>query len=313
MPLDPQVRLYLDKMDSLKLPSFHTMPVGESRAMFSAIRAMGGTPEKVGAIRDRTLLGRIRVRAYTPIGHRPELGLVGGVVFFHGGGWVLGTLDTIDSLCRRLANTSGCVVVSVNYRLSPEAKFPTALEDCYLATRQLAVEADTFGIDPTRIAVAGDSAGGNLAAAVAMMNRDQGGPALAFQLLVYPIADHAFDTPSYLEFADGFGLNREMMAWYWDQYLDRAEDGGSPLASILKAPDLTGLPPAMVITAECDVLRDEGEAYARRLQNAGVSVELRRYDGQIHGFLQMADSFESAKIAISDACRALQLALNPPS
>jgi len=307
MPLDPQVREYLDKMASLKLPSFHTMPPADSRRMFGAIRAMGGTPQPVGSVRDHRLGGSIPARAYTPkvseAGPRPAL------VFYHGGGWVLGNLETIDGLCRRLANASGCVVVSVDYRLSPEAKFPAALDDCHQATRAVAAEAGSFGVDPGRIAVGGDSAGGNLAAAVAIRARDRGDLALAFQLLIYPIADFAFDTPSYLENAEGFGLTREAMIWYWDQYLARPEDGASPLASPLRAADLAGLPPALVVTAEYDVLRDEGEAYAARLREAGVAVEVRRYPGQIHGFLQLADTFPSARDAVADAGRALRAAL----
>jgi len=309
MPLDPQVRLYLDKMAALKLPGFHTMPPADARRLFGAIRAMGGTPAPVDAVRDLRLGGSIPARSYRPkdAGARPRPALV----FFHGGGWVLGNLDTIDGLCRRLANASGCVVVSVDYRLSPEAKFPAALEDCHAAARIVAAEAGSLGIDPERVAVGGDSAGGNLAAAVAILARDRRELDLAFQLLIYPIADFAFDTPSYLANAEGFGLTREMMAWYWDQYLARPEDGASPLASPLRAAELAGLPPAMVVTAEYDVLRDEGEAYAARLRDAGVAVGLRRYPGQIHGFLQLADTFPTAREAIADVGRALREALDP--
>ena len=309
MPLEPQVRQYLEKLDSLKLPGFHTMPPSESRRLFNAIRAMGGTPCPVGQVRDLRLGGVIPARAYRPLEAGP--GPLPALVYYHGGGWVLGNLETIDGLCRRLANASGCLVVSVDYRVAPEAKFPAPLDDCHDAARAVVAGAEGLGVDPGRVAVGGDSAGGNLAAAVAIRGRDRGDLALSFQLLVYPITDFGFETPSYLDNAEGYGLTRDAMIWYWDQYLARPEDGASPEASPLRAPDLSGLPPALVITAGYDVLRDEGEAYAARLREAGVAAELRCYPGQIHGFLQLADTFPSAREAIADAARALRAALAP--
>ncbi len=309
MPLDPQVKEYLDKMAGLNLPGFHTMPVAESRAMFQALRSMVGKPEPVAAVEKRTLAGPvpIPVRAYTPRDESP--GPRPALLFYHGGGWVLGGLDTVDALCRKLANASGCVVISVAYRLAPEHKFPTPLDDCFEAARLVEADAGSFGVDPSRIAVGGDSAGGNLAASVALMARSRGGPKLAFQLLIYPIAEHDLDSPSYLANAEGYGLTRDIMAWYWTQYLGRPEDGLSPLASPLKAEDLSGLPPAFVMTAEYDVLRDEGDAYAARLAEAGVTVEHRCYPGQIHGFIQLAATFPETQRAIEDAARALREAL----
>ena len=309
MPLDPQVKDYLDRMEGLKLPGFHTMPVAESRSMFHTLRSMVGKLEPIGSVENRTLPGTvpIPVRIYTPgdgeTGRRP------GLLFYHGGGWVLGGLDTVDALCRRLANASGCVVVSVAYRLAPEHKFPAPLDDCFEAARIVEAEAASFGIDPARIAVGGDSAGGNLAASVALMAWYLGGPKLAFQLLIYPITDHNLETPSYRANAEGYGLSREMMAWYWDQYLAKPEDGRSQLASPLQAEDLFGLPPAFVMTAEYDVLRDEGDAYAARLGDAGVTVEHRCYPGQIHGFIQLGSSFPATRAAIEDVGRALRDAL----
>ncbi len=309
MPLDPQVKDYLDRMAGLNLPSFHTMPVAESRSMFHALRSMVGKLEPVGFVENRTLPGSvpIPVRIYTPnddaSGPRPAL------LFYHGGGWVLGGLDTVDALCRRLANASGCVVISVAYRLAPEHKFPAPLDDCYEAAKLVEADASAFGVDPARIAVGGDSAGGNLAASVALMAWFLGGPKLAFQLLIYPITDHDLNSPSYLVNADGYGLSREMMAWYWDQYLAKPADGRSQLASPLKAEDLFGLPTAFVMTAEYDVLRDEGDAYAARLRESGVAVEHRCYEGQIHGFIQLGASFPTTQAAIGDAARALRDAL----
>ncbi len=309
MPLDPQVKDYLDKMAGLNLPSFHAMPVAESRAMFQTLRSMVGRPEPVGSVENRTLAGAvpIPVRVYTPIGEgdgpRPAL------LFYHGGGWVLGGLDTVDGLCRRLANGSGCVVVSVAYRLAPEHKFPAPLDDCFEAARLVEADAGSFGVDPARIAVGGDSAGGNLAASVALMALYLGGPRLAFQLLIYPITDYNLETPSYLANAERYGLTREMMAWYWAQYLEGPEDGRSQLASPLQAEDLFDLPPAFIMTAEYDVLRDEGDAYAARLAEAGVLVELRCYEGQVHGFIQLGANFKGTQAAIADACRALREAL----
>ena len=309
MSLDPQARVHLDKLESLKLPGFHTMPPPEARRLFRVMRGLAGKPDPVDTVEDRVTPGSVPLRLYRPLDSGP--GPLPVLVFFHGGGWVLGDLETVDNLCRRLANASGCSVVSVDYRLSPEAKFPEALDDCSEAVGFVVREAESFGVDPGRVAVGGDSAGGNLAASVALRSLEPGSPKLAFQLLIYPIIDFSFDTPSYSENSDGYGLGRDVMAWYWDQYLAEASDGLSPLASPLRADDLSGLPPALVITAGYDVLRDEGRAYARRLEEAGVEVELEHYPGMIHGFLQMADTFDQGKLAIEHAGRSLRAALTP--
>jgi acetyl esterase len=202
------------------------------------------------------------------------------------------------------------VVVSVDYRLAPEHKFPAAAEDAYAATQWVADHADELGGDPDRIAVAGDSAGGNLAAVVALMARDRGGPPLRFQLLVYPVTDFSFDTDSYRENAEGYFLHRASMEWYWRQYLASDDDGIDPYASPLRADDVTGVPPAMVITAEYDPLRDEGEAYGRKLADAGVDVSIRRFDGMFHGFFSMGAFLDGAKQATDDAHAALRDALH---
>jgi acetyl esterase len=310
MPLDPQARVYLSKMESLQIPGFHTMSPVDARKLFKAMRGLTARPDPVESVENRVTPGGIALRVYRPIGSGRDP--LPALVFFHGGGWVLGDLETVDNLCRRLANGSGCSVVSVDYRLAPDCKFPGPVDDSFDAVRFVQEEADSLGIDPRRIGVGGDSAGGNLAAAVALKARDSEGVSIALQLLIYPITDFSFDTPSYLENAEGYGLSREMMVWYWDQYLARPEDGQLPLASPLKADNLAGLPPAMVMTAGFDVLRDEGQAYAARLIEAGVAAELKHYPGMIHGFLQMADSFDEGKRAIADASEALRSALSRP-
>ena len=304
---DPQARAFLEKMKDSGAAGFETLPVEEARKRYLAMCELAGPPEAVDKVDDRTLPGGTRVRVYTPAGPGPKPALI----YFHGGGWVLGSPETIDAPCRRLANASGCVVVSVDYPLAPEHHFPKPLDDCYAATAYIAGHAASFGVDARRIAVGGDSAGGNLAAAVAIMARDQGGPALAFQLLIYPVTDHAFDTSSYRAFGKGYALTETAMRWFWSQYLAHPDQGDKPLASPLRA-DLHGLPPAFVLTAEFDPLRDEGEAYAAKLRAAGVRVQARRYDGQLHGFFQMGGVMDRGKQAIDDAAAALRTALSLP-
>jgi acetyl esterase len=306
MPLDPQAQAVLDLFREAGIPPSHTLPVAEARAgMIARAAAAPGQPEAVARIENRTIPGpdgEIPIRIYTPEGQGPWPVLV----YFHGGGWVLGNLDTHDRVGRSLANRADCVVVSVDYRLAPEHRFPAAPEDAYAATRWAADNAAAFGGDGRRLAVAGDSAGGNLAAVVALMARDRGGPELSLQVLVYPVTDHDFDTPSYLEHAEGLMLWRAGMIWFWDHYAPEAADRGHPHASPLRAESLAGLPPALVITAEYDPLRDEGEAYAARLREAGVPVVLRRYPGMIHGFFGMAHAVDLAREAIDEAGRALR-------
>jgi len=206
-------------------------------------------------------------------------------MYFHGGAFTLGSIATEDRICRMLANGASCIVVSVEYRLAPENKFPAGVEDCYAATKWMANHALDLGGDHTRLAVAGTSAGGTMAAVVALMARDRGGPPLVFQLLMYPVTDCACDTVSYQECGEGYMLTRDSMVWNWGVYLRSEADGHNPYASPLQAEDLSRLPPALVITAEYDPLRDEGEAYAMRMKEAGVSASYRRYDGLLHGGL----------------------------
>jgi acetyl esterase len=230
------------------------------------------------------------------------------LLYFHGGGMVVGNLDTIDGPVRALTNRAGCLTVSVDYRLAPEHKFPAAPEDCYAATDWVARNAASIGGDPSRIAVCGDSAGGNLAAVVPQMARDRGGPSIVFQLLMYPMTNYDFTTSSYGEFAEHHLLTRNSMAWFWEHYLASPADGKNPYASPLLAADLSGLAPALVCTSECDVLRDEGEAYAAALERAGVRVETKRYAGTIHGVFQLAGALDISKAFIDDCASALRKA-----
>ena len=305
MPLDPQAKQVLDQLAAMGLPPNHLVSPAQARLnMKSRPRAAG--PE-VAKVEDHLIPGpgvELPVRIYTPAGSGPFPILV----WYHGGGWVVGDLDTADPTARHLTVGANCLVVSVDYRLAPETKFPGPADDCYAATVWAAQHAGRIQGDPLRLAVGGDSAGGNLAAAVALMARDRGGLALAFQLLVYPVTAYAFDTPSYRQNAEGYSLTLDGMRWYWEQYLHGQADASNPYAAPMAAKDLKGLPPALVITAEYDPLCDEGEAYGKRLQAAGVSTTCTRYDGMIHGFFGMPAALDKGKQAIADACAALRQA-----
>ena len=300
MALHPKCKEFLDQLAAAGMPELGTLPVAETREAFKGVAAFGGPPESLARVEERSIpgpAGKIVLRVYTPEGR----GTLPVLVYFHGGGWVIGTFETHDGVCHHLAKQSQAVVVSVDYRLAPEHKFPAAAEDCYAATCWVAGNAATLGADAKRLAVGGDSAGGNLAAVVSLMARDRGKPKIAFQLLVYPVTDHAYDTPSYRDNADGYLLTRNAMVWFWNHYLGGESDSANPYASPLRAASFAGLPPAMVVTAELDPLRDEGEAYAEKLRQAGIPVKHKRYDGLIHGFFSMTGVFEQAKQAVADA------------
>ncbi len=308
MPVHPQVQTILDAMAQMGGPALSDLPPADARTMYRALASMEER-EDVHRVDDRVVPtpdGDVPIRVYTPI---PASGELHGVlVWFHGGGWVIGDVETADSTCRMLANRAGCVVVSVDYRLAPEHPAPAALEDCLAALAWTTENAELLGIDATRVAVGGDSAGGNLAALVCQRVRDEFGPDIDFQLLVYPATDLTMSHPSIEENADGYFLTKASMLWFAQHYLGDRERK-DPAVSPLYAEDLAGLPPALVITAEYDPLRDEGEAYAARLKDAGVATELLRYDGQIHGFFGMATMLDDAKDAIERAAAALRAAL----
>jgi acetyl esterase len=287
------------------MPPFDAVSVEEARAASGAFTNLQGAPEAVGSVDNLVAPGpngEIALRVYTPERDGP-LPLL---VYFHGGGWVLGDLETHDGVCRALANAANCTVVAVDYRLAPEHKFPTAVDDAYAATRWVAENAGRLDGDPKRIAVGGDSAGGNLAAVVALMARDRGGPQLATQLLIYPVTDTACDTACRQENGQGYLLTVDMMRWFQHHYLRGDGDQEDPYAAPLRARDLRGLPPALVITAEFDPLRDEGEAYAVRLRAAGVPTTLKRYDGMIHGFFGMGAVLDQARVAMEEVAAALR-------
>jgi acetyl esterase len=308
MSLDPGIEALLAQLAASGAPPLERQSVAEARRRHvETSAALVGPPVPVAEVADRTIpgpAGELGVRVFTPHGEPP----FPIVVWFHGGGWVVGTLDTYDSLCRALAAAVPAVVVAVDYRLAPEHRFPAAVEDCYAATLWASRNAASLGGAQQRLAVAGDSAGGNLAAVVALGARDKGGPAVGFQLLVYPIMDAAMDTASYREKADGYYLTAAGMRWYWDHYLGGA-DGLRPDASPLRAASFGGLPPALVVTAEHDVLRDEGEAYAARLRDAGVVAEARRVPDVVHGFFRWRAVTPAADACLQEAAAAVREAL----
>jgi acetyl esterase len=307
MALDPQAQAVLEQIAALNLPPRWTLSPEEARRQFEARMALVPPGEPVHDVSDRTIpgpAGEIPVRVYRP---RDEVPLP-ALVYYHGGGWVVGSIASHDPTCRALANAAGCLVISVDYRLAPEHKFPAAAEDAYAAARWVVEHATEMGVDPTRVAVGGDSAGGNLAAVVCLMARERGGPPLAFQLLVYPVTDFRFDTVSYRVNGEGYLLTTRDMEWFWNHYLPDPSAGSHPYASPLRAADLRGLPPALVITAEYDPLRDEGEAYAERLRQAGVPVTLARYEGVFHGFFGMGHLLDKARAAVRQSGEALRAA-----
>lgn len=307
MPLDPQIQTFLDQLAASGLPPLDALTPREARLHMEAGTLMLGRLPTVGRSEDQSApgpSGPIRLRLTAPSSRDP----LPALVYFHGGGWVSGSLFSHEHLCRALTLASGLAVISVDYRLAPEHSFPSAVDDAEAATRWVFEHAADLGLDPARLAVGGDSAGGNLAAVVArrLRDRDSGGPPLAAQLLLYPATDADFDTPSYHANAAGYMLTRAGMMWYWDHYLPDRARRSDPDAAPLRTERLAGLPPAVVVTAEFDPLHDEGEAYARRLADAGVPVRGFSYDGLIHGFLRRYRLLDRGPSAIDEIARALR-------
>ncbi len=309
MPLDPEAKMLLLAAARLPQKPIEQQTPSEAREDMLRQTAALGPKTPVAGVQDASAAGphgNIPLRIYTPGGRETYACLV----FFHGGGFVIGSIETHDALCRAMASAAGVVVISVDYRLAPEHKFPVAADDAYAATCWIVENAERFNIDPGRIAVGGDSAGGNLATVAAMMARDRGGPRLAFQLLLYPVTDADLERASYREYAQGYLLTRSAMAWFWNHYLSNPDERQHPYAAPLQADDLSGLPPALVITAECDPLCDEGEAYARRLTEAGVPVTLTRYPGMLHGFIRRANLLTQGRNALAQIALALRASLS---
>lgn len=307
MPVDPQVQTLLDTLETIGFKGIASVApdaAGVRRRMLEMRVPVDLAP--VAEVDDLTCpgaAGPLRLRTYRP---RAEAGLP-VLVWYHGGGWTIGDLDGADATCRELANASGALVVSVDYRLAPEDPFPAAVEDAWAALQWVAAHAEQLQADTGRLAVGGDSAGGNLAAVVALMARDAGFPSLRFQVLVYPATDARLGWPSLDQNGSGYFMSREDVEWFYRQYAP--PDPEDWRMSPLLAPDHGGLPPALVLTAEYDPLRDEGEAYAAALQAAGVPVQLQRYDGMIHGFFGMHATIDAARRAVSQAGSALARAL----
>jgi acetyl esterase/lipase len=302
MALDPQVQAVIEMVARSGRPAYHTLSPKDARQLFLETRpAATPTPPEIGRVRNlvaETAQGTIPLRLYRPAGV-PDATPLPAYVYFHGGGWVIGDLETHDVLCRQLTAASGASVISVDYRLAPEHKFPAPAADAWAATRWIVAHAGELGLDLGRLAVGGDSAGGNLAAVVALMARDAGGPAIRQQVLIYPVTDVMRETRTYADFAEGYMLTRDSMRWFIGHYLRSKEDARDWRVSPLRAPSLGGLPPALIVTAGFDPLRDEGEMYAGRLRDAGVMVDYVCYGGMVHGFAGMGKLIDTAHRAVS--------------
>jgi acetyl esterase/lipase len=313
MPLDPAAKNLLDLLVAAGRPKVWQVSPPEAREGLRALaEAADAKDVPIGRIENATLAGAegaLPYRSYTSVDAGPEP--LPALVYFHGGGFVIGDLDTHESLCRMLANASGCRVISVEYRLAPEHKFPAAVEDAYAALCWIAEHARELGIDEDRVAVGGDSAGGNLSAVVCQLIKQRGGPKLALQLLLYPATESGVETPSRLALAEGYLLEKKSIEWFFQQYVAPGTDPIDPRLSPLLAADLSGLPAAHIHTAEFDPLVDEGKAYADKLAAAGVAVEYTCHPGMIHHFFCLAGAIPYARTAIANAGAAVKQALAP--
>jgi acetyl esterase len=309
MPVHPQIAKALEALAKANLPAIEDLEPQAARIQMDQMsKARGGEPTPLPKIEDRKIpgpAGDIPVRIYWPEGEKPHP----IVVYFHGGGHVIGNLDTHDKVARNLAAGSGAIFISVDYRMGPEHRFPAAVEDSWAALLWAYTHAAEIGGDPTKLAVSGDSAGGNLAGVMALMARDAGAPKLALQSLVYPVGDYSLSAESYRKYGKGFGiLTANAMKWFQEHYLNDASDVDDWRASPLKAKSFAGTAPAIIVAAECDVLVDDGKAYADRLQADGVHVDYRVYEGMIHAFFGMAPDIDGAVQAQKDVSLALRAA-----
>jgi len=301
MSVHPQVSALLERVQRSPLPPYHTVPPHVARRIYRDTRAaLAPKAPDVQEVRLLVLDGRIAVRLY-----RSSNQVLPALVYFHGGGWTIGDVDTHDVLCRQLALGARCAVFSVDYRLAPEHPFPAAVEDCFLATDYICRNHAALRVDPARVAVGGDSAGGNLATVVALQARDAGRPALAFQLLIYPATDQRCEFPSHQRNGHGYLLTRDGIEFFSRCYLPERKALTDWRASPLLAPSLAGLPPALVLTAGYDPLLDEGRAYAERLQGEGVAVQYREYADMVHGFLLFGGVLDTANAAVAECSAAL--------
>lgn len=306
MALDPQAEALRSALEAAGGPAIEDTSVPFARQLAMGFVEMQGEPELVDEVRDILVpgpAGDLPVRVYVPQGSEGAP----LVVYFHGGGWVLGNTELVDRPCRRLANATGAVIASVEYRLAPETKFPGAADDAYAVTKWLATHASEFGADSQRIVVAGDSAGGNLAAVTALDVRDRGDPDLALQVLIYPVTTTPRGSPfaSYADNGEGYMLTRAGMDWFWDHYVRSPADDDDPRAAPLRAKRFDGLPPALIVVAGCDPLRDEGLAYAAKLREADVPVTVNSYDGQMHGFFWLPGTIDASCQVMADVRAAL--------
>jgi acetyl esterase len=310
--LHPQTRALLELIEARQIPPTHTLSVADARAYYRDRRAVTQpAPPEVAKVSDLYASGphgSIPVRLYRPLGSA-ETETLPVLVYFHGGGWVIGDLDTHDSLCRALANGAGCAVVAVDYRMAPEHRFPAAVDDCLAATRWVRAHAGELHLDASRLAVGGDSAGGNLAAVVAIAARHSGDLAIAFQLLIYPATDQHRSAPSHTENAQGYLLTRDTMNYFTGHYIADAAQYDDWRASPLLHENLAALPPALVLTAGFDPLRDEGKSYAERLTTAGNRASYVCFERQIHGFITMGRVLDEANAAVALCAAELRRAL----
>ncbi len=302
--LDPDAAAVFKAFQEAGRPPYETVSPAEARELYLKGRFVSNPePPELASVEPLTIpspAGSIPARIYTPTKLRKVNGLAPGLVFFHGGGWVIGDLDSHDVVCRKLADEGELMVVSVDYRLAPEHKFPAAVDDAIASTKWIAENAKQFGIDASRLMIGGDSAGGNLAAVVAIAARDGNGPDIAGQVLIYPAIDFAMTHPSHKEPETSVLLTHSVILWFRDHYLNGAADVSDWRASPARAGTLIGLPPAYVLTAGADPLRDEGDDYAHRLKEAGVAVTHRTFPGQFHGFFTMGKLLQQANVAAGE-------------